>query len=423
MNKKVLILSRSFRAGDAITTLNLFSRCPKSNLYCVSMVETEFALNFNEYYVLGNDEVLFRFPFTNLVNIGKSHIATDKSVANDNKKTLKRIAYENLLLPVLQCVDLYETRYKILLSDKLEKWIVKISPDIIYTSIGDIPMAHFVLEIHRRFPNIKIAIHGFDDWLSPTYKILNGARHRKQAEILLKKNLDIATYRFTSSEKMALEYENRYGYVFRCFPNPVKLNTFHATAKKSLIPNIVFAGKIGWHNNLAIKDMVAAVDNLNRKGIKVQFDIYTDCTLEQVRYFLGVVADSTVIHKPVSNMMIPSILAAAHALFLPISISAVAERFTRYSMSTKMGEYLSSGVPIIYCGPSSIAMTEFFGYKNCTVVVERPGEQYMEEALIKVLAGSEEISKMCDRGIELAKSYFNIELVSQDFANVLGLWE
>lgn len=30
---------------------------------------------------------------------------------------------------------------------------------------------------------------------------------------------------------------------------------------------------------------------------------------------------------------------------------------------------------------------------------------------------------MCDRGIELAKSYFNIELVSQDFANVLGLWE
>ena len=88
-----------------------------------------------------------------------------------------------------------------------------------------------------------------------------------------------------------------------------------------------------------------------------------------------------------------------------------------------MGEYLSSGVPIIYCGPSSIAMTEFFGYKNCAVVVERPGEQYMEEALIKVLAGSEEISKMCDRGIELAKSYFNIELVSQDFANVLGLWE
>ena len=68
------------------------------------------------------------------MNIGKSHIATDKSVANDNKKTLKRIAYENLLLPVLQCVDLYETRYKILLSDKLEKWIVKISPDIIYGS-------------------------------------------------------------------------------------------------------------------------------------------------------------------------------------------------------------------------------------------------------------------------------------------------
>jgi len=31
------------------------------------------------------------------------------------------------------------------------------------------------------------------------------------------------------------------------------------------------------------------------------------------------------------------------------------------------------------------------------------------------------MSRMCDRGIELAKSYFNIEIVSQDFANVLGI--
>lgn len=424
MNKKVLILSRSFRAGDAITTLNLFSQWSKSNLFCASMVETEFTSNFNEYYVLGADEVQFRFPFTNFVHLGPSHIAANKPVelaSNDNKKTLKRIVYENLLLPILQRVDLYETRYQMSLSDKLVSWIVKISPDIIYTSIGDIPMAYFILEIYKHFPNIKIAIHGFDDWLSPTYKILNESKHREQAEVLLKRILDIATYRFTSSEKMASEYENRYGHVFRCFPNPVKLDTNYAIIQKSLVPNIVFAGKIGWHNNLAIKNMVAAVDNLNRKGLKIQFDIYTDCTLEQVHYFLGPIADSTVLHKPVSNIQIPSILAAAHALFLPISISASAEKFTRYSMSTKMGEYLSSGVPTIYCGPQSIAMTEFFKSKKCAVVVERSGEQYIEKALVKVLTDTDEMTRMCDRGIELAKSYFNIEIVSQDFANVLGI--
>lgn len=426
MNKRVLILSRSFRAGDAITTLNLFSQWPKSNLFCASMVETEFTSNFNEYYVFGADEVQFRFPFTNFVHIGKSHIATNKFVeliSNDQKRTLKKIVYGHLLLPIFQRIDLYETRYQMLLSDKFINWIVKISPDIIYTSIGDIPMANFILEVYKRFPNVKIAIHGFDDWLSPTYKIFNESKHRQQAEVIFKRILDIAAYRFTSSEKMALEYKNRYGYVFRCFPNPVKLDAYYLTVKKTLIPNIVFVGKIGWHNNLSIKNLVKVVDHLNQEGTRIQFDIYTDITPEQIHYFLGSIADSTVIHKPVANIQIPSILAAAHVLFLPISISDSTEKYTRYSMSTKMGEYLSSGVPIIYCGPPSIAMTEFLKSKNCAIVVEGPGEQYVKKALVKVLTDSEEVRMMCVRGIELAKSYFNIEIVSQDFAKELQGYE
>lgn len=422
MNKRILIISRSFRAGDAITTLNLFYQWPKTELFCASMTGSEFATNFKEFYILGNEEVRFRFPFTYLTHVGKSHVVESKSIKSKvepQRKTLKRSIYEKFLLPALQRLDLYETRFKISLSDKLNNWIKKVSPDVIYTSIGDIPTAHLILDIHKRFPNIKIAVHCFDDWLSPTYKVLNEAKHRKQAEILLNEILDVASYHFTSSEKMASEYKERYGHVFKCFPNPVRINSSDRINVKNLIPNIVFAGKIGWHNNLAIKDMIDAVNNINRKGIKVQFDIYSDCTSEQRDYFLGTVAESTVFHEPMPNAQILKVLAAAHVLFLPISVNSQTEKFTRYSMSTKMGEYLSTGVPTIYCGPSSIAMTEFLKSQNCAIIIETAGIQPIEDAVLKALEKNEIIEDMCNRGIELAHSYFNIERVSGDFTKTL----
>lgn len=422
MNKRILIISRGFRAGDAITTLNLFSQWPKAELFCASMTGSEFATNFNEFYILGSDEIQFRFPFTYLAHVGKSHIAdsiTTKFNIDTQRKSFKRSVYEKLLLPTLQRLDLYETRFNISLSDKFINWIEKVSPDVIYTSIGDIPMAHLILDIHKRFPNIKIAIHCFDDWLSPTYKVINETKHRKKAEELLNGILQLASYRFTSSEKMASEYKERYGHEFKCFPNPVRISSSDSRIIKKSIPNIVFAGKIGWHNNLAIKDMIDAVNNINRKGIKVQFDIYSDCTSEQRDYFLGTVAESTVFHEPMPNAQILKVLAAAHVLFLPISVNSQTEKFTRYSMSTKMGEYLSTGVPTIYCGPSSIAMTEFLKSQNCAIIIESAGIQPVENAVMKALEKNEIIENMCNRGIELAHSYFNIERVSGDFTKTL----
>ena len=423
MNRKVLIISRGFRAGDAITTLNLFAKWPKDSLFCASMLGTEFASEFSAFYLLGNDEIKFSFPFSFLTHIDESVIVKgghNATIDNAKRKSLKRSIYENMLLPVLQRLDLYETRYKMRLSDKLAAWINEISPDIIYTSVGDIPMANFILEVHRRFPEIKIAVHCFDDWLSPTYKIINESKHNNKAEILLNEILSIAAYRFTSSDKMASEYKERYGYTFRCFPNPVRLSANDNAVFKSPVPNVVFAGKIGWHNNLAIKDMISCIENVKNQGSDVRFDIYSDCTVEQIEYFLGEVPMSTVFHKPVPNKQILNILNAAHALFLPISITEHAEKFTRYSMSTKMGEYLSTGVPTIYCGPSTIAMTEFIKSRKCAIAVENPGPQYLESALRTIIENNSEISAMCNRGIELAKSYFNMEIVSQDFANELN---
>lgn len=414
-NYNILILSRAFRAGDAITTINLFAKWPKEHLFCASPVESEYATNLGGFYLLGDKEITYRFPFNKISRPTPSRIGVNKNITAVKVSTKSLISkiYENFGRPLLQRMDLYETRLRFNISPEFEEWIKRIKPSAIYTSVGDSAMALFVLEIHERFPNIKIIIHGFDDWFSPSYKILNESRHRIKAETLFKRVLDIASGFFTSSEKMAKEYSIKYNRNFICFPNPVKIvNTTNDTSQCKY-PNVVFTGKVGWHNSMALRDMVMAIEQMNKNGKVLYFDIYTDTKSEEIANSLGKLPQSVRIHKPVPNNEIPPILAAASVVYLPISIDSQTAKFTRYSMSTKMGEYLVSGSPMIYYGPEGIAMTEFLLDKNCSELVTSRGTDVLVQALNRAIYQVNE--EMLQRAKIIADQFFNLDNVSKRF--------
>ncbi len=413
----ILILSRGFKAGDAITTLNLFSQWPKENLFCASLTESEYAKEVADFYFLGDKEVSYSFPFNHISHPSVSHrgVRQDRKEKSNRKKSFKTVCYEKFIRPVMQRLDLYETRFALSISSEFEAWIKEIKPDVIYTSVGDIAMAKFILEVNKKFPDIKIIIHGFDDWLSPSYRIIRESNHRQHAEALLKEVLGIASGYFSSTEMMAKEYNDRYGYKFTCFTNPARITASDCTLQPT--PNIVFTGKIGWHNHIALRDMMAAVEEINSNVEQLYFDIFTDTPAEQIENFLGSLPPCTRIHPPVPNTEIPDILASAHVVYLPISIDIQTAKFTRYSMSTKMGEYLASGTPMIYYGPDGIAMTEFLKGKDCAQVVTKRGKENLILALNQALHGNNEES--LKRASAIANQYFNADIVSRNFKDAI----
>lgn len=415
----ILILSRGFRAGDAITTVNLFSKWPKEHLFCASPVESEYAATLGGFYLLGDKEITYTFPFNKISRPIPSRRGVSNRPTKDNnsRKSLLSRIYENFGRPLLQRLDMYETRLNFNISHELETWIREINPVAIYTSVGDIPMARFIIAIHNKFPEIKIIVHGFDDWLSPTYQIIGGKSHRKKAEQLLRDVLSIASGRFTSSEKMADEYENRFGYKFTMFTNPATLSSYTNKVNKKKIPNVVFTGKVGWHNDKAIKQLIKAVEVINSNISEVEFDIYTDTPKDELSRFLGYLPDCVHIHPPVPNSKIPEILAAAHILYLPISISNDNARFTRYSMSTKMGEYLWSGNPVIYVGPNDIAMTEFLEKNQCAEIITEDNLDIIIKSLKKILKSPDQ--EKIKRGKDIASKFFNKETVSETFVKTV----
>lgn len=419
-NQNILIISRGFRAGDAITTLNLFSQWPNENLFCASPVESEYVNNFQDYYHLGNREIEYSFPFNHISKPSKSysgHCERDQNITL-NKKSFKKHIYERWIRPAIQWFGLYDHRFKINISDEFANWVEKIKPVAIYSSIGDLATADFLVKLHHRFPDIKFCVHGFDDWMSPSYKICNERLYRSKAERLFRKILSFSSARFTSSEKMAKDYRIRYNYEFKCFPNPVDISSFSLDVRKNVITNIIFMGKVGWHNANAIKIMGQAIDQINQNGTKLQFDIYSQTELNQIEQFVGQMPKSTVVHKSVPNSEIPNILLSAHILYLPISTDSKTAKFTRYSMSTKMGEYLSSGVPVIYIGPKHIAMTDFFVENECAYVITSNSIDNIKNTILNCLKLDN--SQLVERGKMIAHEHFNKELENRRFAEELA---
>lgn len=415
---KILILSRGFRAGDAITTLNLFSQWPKENLYCASLVETEYSKNVSDFYLLGDREIKYRFPFNYIYKPLPSHRGPYlvKNEGNTKETSILKRIYDNIVRPIMQRLDLYETRFSISLSKEFETWLEQIKPEAIYTSIGDIPMAEFLIKIHERCPKIKILIHGFDDWFSPAYRLINGNKHRNVSVSLFKEILSFSTGFFTSSEKMASDYKAQFGYHFTCFPNPVKVDPPLKIEHKHTYDNIVFTGKIGWHNQSAISDMMKVVEKINSHNTKkIYFDIYTDITPNELKCFIGTIPTSTRIHKSIPNQEIPNLLASASAVFLPISTDKQTTRFTRYSMSTKMGEYLASGVPMIYYGPEGIAMTEFLQKEKCCETIINESLNTLYDVVLKTISDPD--PDMIKKAWIIADKNFNINTIGPRFSS------
>lgn len=418
---KVLVLSRAFRAGDAVTATNLFSQWPKEKLFGASLAESDYAENFRDFYFIGDKEVSYKPPYSLIFTPSRTHIGYMKkstaSVQNPRKSFIRKM-YERIWRPAMLWLDLYEDRMDIEISKDFRKWIEYVNPDVIYTSVGDRPMAKFLKKLKALYPNKKIIIHCYDEWLSPSYRIYSQKRHYKKSELLFREILSISDIRFTATQKMADDYEEKYHLNFNWFTNPVRLAACGSVErKKSIIPNIVFIGKIGWHNSTAIDALIFAVKELNSEGMEIIVEIFTDTNPNQIKYFLKNNDSHVVFHKPIPNTDVPELLCSAHLLYLPISIDEKTKSFTKYSMSTKMGEYLGSGTPFIYFGPEGIAMTDFLKINNYPLVITTNDVAILKNYIVKGL--KENYSAMLVKTRKLAEEYFDYEKVSASFAETI----
>lgn len=425
---RILIISASFNAGDAITMMNLFSKWDKSDLFLATPEHTPYLNYFSSCYFMGNKEcrpfILFR-PFIKLpgssVLKGTNEWIRPMNGVHESKSVTKYV-YRQMILPFLKYTGLYGMRYNLYLSDSFSDWVCAVKPDIIYSPVSNEAIMKFIIQCQHKFRDVKYIVHGFDDWLSPSYKVFMRGRYVHRLDRMYKKLISGASLLLATTNKMADEYQKRYGRKFTAFYNPVGCpDGYEKVVFQDGCCHITYIGKIAWHNADAIRNMHKALVCLNaRSYIRCILDIYTNTSKEDLKYFKISDDNFVQVHSSVLNSEIMPLLKGSDFLFLPITVSKEVAHFTKFSMSTKMGEYLHSGTPMIYCGPEGIAMTEFVKENKIALYTTESGVQPLLKILESLLESQSMLKEMCYRAKRLSYELFDKEIISEKFYSIVS---
>jgi glycosyltransferase involved in cell wall biosynthesis len=411
---KVLIIGQNFfdGAGSGVTLGNLFSAFDKNEIYLANtndFYDDKDMEKANSIYILGNKEYKVVFPFNIFLKNTDSQILTSikenktKNISSKNKNTQR---FFHKLISVFRYIGLYNFLRKLKLSSEFLNWFDHIKPDIVYTQLGSLYVMNFIKELIST-RNFKLVIHIMDDW--PNF--LQGKMFYKE---LIRKNIDKnfrtilkhADLKLSISNLMSMEYNKRYGeewFTFHnCIPDRnqnVELRTSRTIGKSM---NIMYFGKIGHSNRNTINTFIRVIENYSKDDFK--FHIYsTDYSIFKRKKF-----KNTNVHKAVEYKTALIKMSSADLLLLPFDFNAQNKKYVKYSMPTKMPEYMSSGTPTFIIAPKECALSKYASDNNIAIICYDDNVRLITEKLKQIKENYNSLQEMAKYAQEIAFRDFSV---------------
>jgi glycosyltransferase involved in cell wall biosynthesis len=412
----ILIIGQSFdkNTGSGITLSNLFYKWPINKLAVINIIErpqnTEIC---NKYYLLGCSEIQYIFPLNklrkcndNITNINESNNLINIKNSNKIIHKIGDLTGVNILFK------------KVIISEKIEKWIKEFNPDIIYTQLQSLHISYLAYQIYVKF-NVKLIIHFMDDMPEYLYrdKIFRYLLRKKYLEIV-NKLIKKSKICIGISKSMKDEFQKRYNKKFYYFHNSINIINLNKKSDYKSNFTIIYTGRIIESNYSSIKDICIAVNKINLNGHKIIFDIYTleynQAKIEKLKYNYNIN-----IHQPLPHKEIQKILIKANLLILPMGFREKDIQFEKHSMPTKTPEYMISGVPILLYSPKEVYLTKFAEEKEWALVVKEKSIDKLIEAIMKIMNNSSLRNKISKNSIKIAKKQFNSKIIRSNFQRII----
>lgn len=275
-------------------------------------------------------------------------------------------------------------------------------PDIVYTLGADIIPLKLAEFFSRRYDNIPILIHYMDNWPETKYanSIALSVFHKKLQRIIS----DIRcknNYALVISDKMASEYNEKY-YPVKHFPimNAIAIHGKQLTKNvKKNQQDVIFAYLGGLHlgRDEQLVKIQNAIDlfNCSCKGTNAKLYIYTSKTNRDK--FEKKFDKSCVEFKDfVPHEQVFIEYEKADVLLHIESFDSDLIDFTKYSLSTKISEYMFSGKPILLYGPEELAVYQYIQSNECGICVHE--EERLIEAITELVTNEEYRYKLGNNG-------------------------
>ena len=403
---KVLVIG-SKQPGDTSGTFhtinNIFSFIPKKNIKFISFSDIKekrtYSLNIS-HFLLPKIYDLMSKSDTN------EKLAISSSAEESKKKRIKDL--------IIAIFDLFPLK---MTSNQIQE-IKSFNPDLIYSYGTNITNFKLVYKIYK-ITKAKPSIHIMDNWFENIYSKF--PFFRRILIKYMKKVMYINKIHLTISEPLSNLMRNY-------FPNIKWLNVMNPSLKinniidyksnKNSTYKCLYAGGLTLNRWKSLIDISQVINQINNSGLinkNIIFDVYVAPDILDSKEVKRMRLVGINVYPYVDNDKVYELYNKYDILFLTESFEKKMNSFLKYSLSTKVPEYLSSLKTIFVYMPKNLYTYEYFQKNNLGICTFN--EYTLKSKLIDYLNG--DIKFDINDRIRFVELYHSIESIKNKINEVL----
>ena len=414
---KVLIINdQSIFKNNAtgITMRSLFQEWPENCIFELCLDDEKYNLN----YCVNTKCVISLFPIQKLMrNVAhKNNVAVQqpKTISNSRDPIKNRInkRIRRLFINVADLSPMF-------MSSELCREIDKFCPNAIYTLGGNVSVMKLAVYISDHY-DIPIIIHFMDDW--PHYLQDErgfGQQFYKRKMLKWLRRLYKRTQRCIAiSDQMAKVYKNETGIDHIAFMNSVNTKQLECSKKvqdDKLVA--VYAGGLHldrWQALIEVQNVLK--QKAAQKKRDVEFRIYTKPE-DIEKYASEFDPKITSFQKYINHNEIKSIYEEADILVHAEVANPLLVGYFRFSISTKIPEYLATGRTVLFYGPKEMGLYTYLRDSNCALVASTKDE--LSNCVDKIFSSDKSLDNMRKRAIEFVLAKHDQQKSSAQFLDLV----
>ena len=181
---------------------------------------------------------------------------------------------------------------------------------------------------------------------------------------------------------------------------------------------ILYSGRIGIGITESLIEIAEVICIMNKEGFKIKLYIQSPSSDPEVRSRLQNF-DCIVLNPVVEYSRLPYIFSQADFLVIANDFHKEGIDFLRFSMPTKVTEYMVSGTPVLIYAPSETAVSRFFEENQCGCCVGEQNPEKLRKAIELMISDEEYRKQLSHKAVTLAKDLFDANKVQKEFQQLL----
>ncbi len=306
------------------------------------------------------------------------------------------------------------------LSPRLFAFVESFKPHVILTFGISLPELKTAYLLSKKY-QLPLVMYIADDFMAWTYKDIYFSKYlRDQLEKYFQLCLSSSIARFTIGKKMENEYTKRYKLLFKTIPDGIDTSLYKNRAQSSGKEEIFFyyLGSLAgnrWKNLQQIGLALQYLNTVQNKKLKLIIHSFKIDRLNYGVKFEDI--DCVEFREPLPFKEVAEQQMKADVLLHVESFDESSIFVTKYSISTKIYQYLASGTPIVAFGPGNVASIEFLRDLKAAIIVDVKNMEVLQKQLLYSINNLSRLNTDCEKIRTYALNNLSIEASSKQFVS------